>query len=120
MRKLEKGGVIAKAARSAGLTPSIVDKMRLADAVLDEQARDAVAIYNGNLEAELLKRAKKSDGLLTFAIRGRMKGEYAERHEHTGAGGGPLRVAGDAQRGAAMLAELGLPRAASAGGGPRG
>ncbi len=163
---LRKSGVVAHAARAAGVSYSAVYAHRAQDADFAAAWDDALEESYDELEAELLRRAhlgvdepviyqgqptyvferdaqgaivmetygqdangasltrpkllldaagnpvvltvnKKSDALLMFALKGRRKGRYADRTEHTGADGGPVKTQDEtkiAARTAALLA----------------
>ena len=110
LKAFARCGVVERAARAAGVTHQAVAKWRKNEkfeALFQEAAEAAIQV----LEAEAFRRShdgvlepvfyhgvkcgavrRYSDTLLIFLLKARRPKVYRERHEITGADGGPLEV----------------------------
>jgi len=100
---------VSEAAKAAGLNRMALYKYKKDDAGFSQAWDDAYALGMEALEEEALRRANKgvkkavyykgrvvghdriySDVLAMFMLKGAKPEKYRERHEHSGAGGGPV------------------------------
>lgn len=92
---LKINGIVSEAAKIAGISRDRAYEVRILDPKFAAKWAEAIETSVDDLEKEAFRRAKEgSDALMMFALKGNRPAKYGDKtkHEHSGAGGGPLQT----------------------------